>query len=347
MGTSAHSIALNARFLSHRPTGMQRYALELASRFQHELDVIRPARALRGPAGHLWEQAYLPTACHGRLLWSPNNTGPVAISRQVCTIHDLIPLDRPEWFTPSFSRWYRWLFPRLARRVRHIIAVSEFTKQRIVELLKVAPERITVILNGVDGRFTPRPRAEIEALRLDLKISGLYLLSVGSLEPRKNIRRLLEAWRQILPALADDVELVIAGASGDPRVFADAGVPTIPDRVRFLGYVPDERLPALYSGALALVYPTLYEGFGLPPLEAMACGTPVVTSNNTSLPEVAGEAALLVDPLDPSSIADGIGRMLTSAEMREGLGRAGLDRARKLSWDETARLTREVLLNHC
>src|SRR6266852_2908724 len=113
-------IALNARFYVHRPTGMQRYALELVGRLENWLDQVRPARALRGPAGHLWEQLYLPAAVRGRLLWSPNNTGPLAVGRQVCTIHDLIPLDHPEGFNRRFSAWYEWLLPRLAKKVQHI-----------------------------------------------------------------------------------------------------------------------------------------------------------------------------------------------------------------------------------
>ena len=150
-------IALNARFYAHRPTGMQRYAIELFRRFANQLDPLRPAMALRGPAGHLWEQVYLPSAVRGRLLWSPNNTGPLAIARQVCTIHDLIPIDRPEWFNPRFAQWYQWLLPRLARRVQHIIAISEYTKQRVIERLRVPASKITVIPNGVDERFSPRP----------------------------------------------------------------------------------------------------------------------------------------------------------------------------------------------
>src|SRR5579862_2313675 len=138
-------IALNARFYSHRPTGMQRYALELTRRFAGCVDPVRPARPLRGPSGHLWEQFYLPSAVHGRLLWSPNNTGPLAVAKQVCTIHDLIPLDHPEWFSRHFSRWYAWLLPRLAQRVRRIVAISDFTKRRAVELLGIAPEKIVVI----------------------------------------------------------------------------------------------------------------------------------------------------------------------------------------------------------
>ena len=338
-------IALNARFYAHRPTGMQRYAIELANRLDADLDVIRPGRPLKGGAGHLWEQFYLPAVCQGRLLWSPNNTGPIAIRRQVCTIHDLIPLDHPEWFNPRFAQWYKWLFPRLAPRLQHIIAISEFTKQRVVELLNVDPRRITVVPNGVDPQFTPSHEPAIAAMRQQLGISvPRYLLSVSSLEPRKNINRLFEAWERVVNRIPEDVALVVAGAHGASGVFSGVKLDRLPPRVHFTGYVPQDQLPVLYSGALAFVYPSLYEGFGLPPLEAMACGTAVVTSNGTSLREVVGDAAVLIDPLDVDSIADGIERITEDSNLRQSLAQAGRERARHLTWDHCAQLTRQVLL---
>jgi glycosyltransferase involved in cell wall biosynthesis len=338
-------IAINARFYVHRPTGMQRYALELARRFGDRIHLLRPLHALRGAAGHLWEQLYLPSLLHGRLLWSPNNTGPLAVSRQVCTIHDLIPLDHPEWFNRRFAAWYEWLLPRLANRVRHIIAISQFTKGRIADRLGVPSENITVIPNGVDERFSPKPQREIDAVRRSLGInSPAYLLCVGSLEPRKNLGRLLQAWARVQSSLPDDVELVVAGAKGNARVFETVSLDSPPPRVLFTGYVSDQQLPYLYAGALALVYPSLYEGFGLPPLEAMACGTPVVTSSTTSLPEVVGDAAVLVDPEDVDSIAAGALRLLSSETLRRTLVERGLRRVREITWERSARQTLQVLL---
>lgn len=325
---------------------MQRYAIELASRFGERIQQVRPDRPLKGAAGHLWEQFYLPAAVKGRLLWSPNNTGPLAVSNQVCTFHDLIPLDRPEWFNPRFAAWYRWLLPRLARKVRHLIAVSEFTKRRIVERFGVDPANVTVIPNGVDARFHPRSFEEVADVRRALGIqSEDYLLCVGSVEPRKNLGRLLQAWSRIEKRIAPGVQLVVAGAKGASLVFSDVSIGTLPPRVQLTGYVRDEQLPALYSGALALVYPSLYEGFGLPPLEAMACGTPVVTSDNTSVPEVVGDAAVLVDPCDVESIADGIRRVLESGSLRSRMRKSGLARAERYGWDEIARRTWSVLSN--
>ena len=338
-------IALNARFHSHRPTGMQRYALELSSRFGGHLDPLKPDRPLRGPSGHLWEQLFLPSAVRGRLLWSPNTTGPLAIEKQVCTFHDLIPLDHPEWFNHRFAQWYQWLLPRLAKRVRRIIAISEFTKQRIVDLLGVSPRKVAVIPNGVDARFSPRLEEEMEAARKVLGIGRApYLLCVGSLEPRKNLGRLLAAWHKAQTAAPDEMVLVVAGGSANLRVFESAEFGTVPPRVHFTGYVSDEFLPSLYSGAVALLYPSLYEGFGLPPLEAMACGTPVVTSRNTSMPEVVGGAALLVDPFDIDSIAAAILQVVSSASLRDTLSAKGLVQAARFTWESAARQTLAVLL---
>ena len=337
-------IAVNARYRAHRLTGMQRYAMEIASRFSDLAESVGPARPLTGMAGHLWEQVCLPAAARGRVLWSPNNTGPLATYRQVCTVHDLIPLDNPEWFSPRFSAWYGWLMPRLVHQVAHIIAVSEFTRGRILERFGVRPGKVSVVPNGIDRRFSPHSRELVAQARQDIGIpEGRYLLYLGSLEPRKNISRLLQAWARVHGRLSEDTWLVVAGAKGRSQVFAEAGVQEIPQRVHLAGYVSDERLPALYSGALAVVYPSLYEGFGLPPLEAMACGAPVITSNTTSLPEVTGDAAILVNPLDAEEIGEAIVRVAGDVGLRSDLSRRGLARASAYSWDMSAAMTLRVL----
>jgi len=338
------AIALNARFYSHVPTGMQRYGIEMADRLSDLLEVVRPATPLRGAKGHLWEQVYLAAASGNRLLWSPNNTGPLAVARQICTMHDIIPVEHPEWFSPRFAAWYRWLLPRLTNRVQHLIAVSQFTKDRLVERFGVKPERITVVWNGVDSQFRPRTPEEIAQVRAALGIrSPRYLLSLGSLEPRKNVRRLLTAWSRLKHELPEDLSLVVVGSKGASLVFQDAGIHEAPEGVHFTGYAKQEHLPALYSGALALVYPSLYEGFGLPPLEAMACGTPVITSNTTSLPEITGGAALLVDPRNEDEIAGAILRIVREESLHNSLRARSLAHAANLTWDASAAQTRKVL----
>lgn len=337
-------VAVNGRFYSHRPTGMQRYAIEVSRRLGASVDCLRPSKPMAGIKGHLWEQFYLPAAVKGRLLWSPNDTGPLAVSNQVCTFHDMIPLDHPEWFNKRFADWYGWLLPRLARKVRHIIANSTYTKKRVLELCGIGEDRVTVIPLGVDPRFRRQPAEAVEQMRQKIGLPGReYVLYLGSLEPRKNMAGLLAAWSKVQDSLPEDLQLVIAGAKGKPGVFAQVYPETLPPRVHFTGYVDDELLPALYSGAMAVVYPSLYEGFGFPPLEAMACGVPVVTSNTTSLPEVTGGAAMLVNPTDTGAIASAIEALAKSAGLRDRMGRQGCDWARQFCWDRAAKRTWEVL----
>jgi glycosyltransferase involved in cell wall biosynthesis len=226
----------------------------------------------------------------------------------------------------------------LAKNAARILTVSEFSRKRLAETLDLDPERISVVPNGVDSRFETVRSAAAEAVLKRLGLPRDYVLALGSLEPRKNISKLLSAWAQLQSRkeIDEDVHLVVAG--GRSSLFRDAGLPALPDKVVLTGYVADEDLPALYSSALVFAYPSLYEGFGLPPLEAMACGTPVVTSGSTSIPEVTGNAALLVDPHETESIAEGIQSVLNNADLRASLRAAGLERVKLFSWENSARL---------
>jgi glycosyltransferase involved in cell wall biosynthesis len=235
----------------------------------------------------------------------------------VVTVHDLAVLRHPETFNQWTRRYSRLCIPRVARSARLLIAVSEHTKRDLVDVLGTPEEKIRVVPNGVAEVFRPDGPAE----------SGDYVLAVGTLEPRKNLARLAEATRRL------GVELRVVGGAGWGRVEL-AG-----DGVRLLGRVPDDELARLYRGARCLAYPSLYEGFGIPIVEAMACGTPVVTSRGGATEEVAGSAAVLVDPLDPTAIAAGIE---DAAARREQLVPAGFARARAFSWAETARRTADV-----
>jgi glycosyltransferase involved in cell wall biosynthesis len=337
-------IAVNARFLVHPVSGMQRYGLELCRRFEPRVDLIRPKSDLKGIRGHLWEQFGLPAHVGKRLLWSPDTTGPVAIAHQVCTFHDLLPIEHPEWFNPQFSRWYRWLLPKLARRVAHIIVNSQFTKEQVIERLAICPKKVTVTPFGIDGRFSPRSEDEIATVRERLGIgSDPYVLCIQAFVERKNTRRLLRVWEQISPKLPDNLNLVLAGGKTGGGVVSTFHLDRLPRNVLATGYVNDDHLPALYSGAIAFLYPSLYEGFGFPTLEAMACGTPVLTSNTTALPEVVGDAALIVNPLDEEAIQDGLFRLLGSDSLRADLRRKGLERVRSFTWDQTAEQTWRLL----
>ena len=218
--------------------------------------------------------------------------------------------------------------------------MSRFSGDRIVDYCRVPESKVVVIPNGVADRFRPLSPQAIADVRQRLGLPHRYVLCVGSLEDRKNLRRLLAAWRMVEP-LCPDVSLVLAG--GTSHVFSDAGLPELPRSVMLAGTLDDETLPAVYGGAELFAFPSLYEGFGLPVLEAMACGTPVITSSVTSLPEIAGDAALLVDPRSSEAIAAGITQLLGDPRRCDDLRQRGLRRASSFGWEQTAALTWQTL----
>jgi glycosyltransferase involved in cell wall biosynthesis len=331
---------VNLRTLGYHITGVQRYLLSLLPYMPSELGSVKPPRALQGIKGHLWEQLYLPSQLRRRLLWSPGNTGPIAVSRQVLTVHDASSLDHPEWFERKFAIWYAALLPRLIRKVRAIITVSNFSKERITQLTGVTPDRVHVIHNGIDQRFRPANSKFVKQVRTDYGLDrGPYILFVGSLEPRKNLRVLLEAWRS---GGFDGATLAVAGASG--HLFPKLQFDSMPAGVRLLGRVEDDVLPALYSGAAGFVYPSIYEGFGMPPLEAMACGCPVAVSDIPAHREVCGEAAIYFDPVSVGEISAKLGLLLRlNGAPRAPLVEQGLHRATLYSWKDAAFGTWHIL----
>jgi glycosyltransferase involved in cell wall biosynthesis len=294
---------------------------------------------LQGIKGHIWEQVYLPTLLQRRLLWSPGNTGPIGVSRQVLTVHDAASLDHPEWFERKFALWYAAMLPRLIRRVRAIITVSQFSKERIIRLIRVEPEHVHVIPNGVDQRFQLADPATVKKMKEDFGLTSPYILFVGSIEPRKNLKMLLEAWQL---GNFDGATLVVVGASD--RLFAKLEFDSVPEGIRLLGSVKDEALPALYSGAAGFVYPSIYEGFGLPPLEAMACGCPVALSDIPAHREVCGGNAIYFDPFIPEDISAKLEYLLRlGAASRATLIEQGLRRAALYNWQGAASETWRVL----
>lgn len=339
-------ITCNTRILQSHLTGAQRYTLELLTHFGNRLHTVKPDKPLKGISGHAWEQFILPTKLNGGMLWSPCNVGPLVVENQVVSLLDVVPLDHPEWLNPKFASWYRFLTPRLAKRVRSIITISEFSKQRIIAHCPGVASKVYVTHLGVDSRFKIIEHNKICEMRNRLSIpSPHYIVVLGSLEPRKNLDRLLKAWSVIEERLPDDVYLVIAGAQGSNLVFGNVSFEKIPSRVCFTGHVPDDLLPALYSGAVASAYVSLYEGFGLPPLESMACGTPPLTGNLASLPEVVGDAGLMVDPYDVDAIADGLLRLIENSTLRSELSQKGLARVKNFTWENTADMTLRILGN--
>jgi glycosyltransferase involved in cell wall biosynthesis len=342
----AEKVIVNGRALGRRLTGVERYAGQVLRQLKDRVQVIRPPRALSGPVGHAWEQICLPLSVGpGSILWSPANTGPLAVSRQVITIHDLSPLDHPEWFHPAFARLYSALLPRLVTQSLAVIVPSRFTRERLRAYSWSRRAAIFVIPAGVDRRFFyPRSPREVEAVRERYGLPSEYLLAVGSLQPRKNLSALLAAWKT-LSASRPQLGLAIVGASA-PHFCPALNAPA-PHGTHFLGYVPDRDLPALYSGALALVSPSLYEGFGLPLLEAMACGTPPAASNCGALPELVADCGLLFDPRQPQAIEDCIARLVANPDLRRDLARSGLARTRGFDWSRTAQSVWEVMESTC
>ena len=337
--TTALEPCVNTRTLGYHITGVQRYLLSLLPHLPETLRSVKPSRPLQGIKGHLWEQFYLPTQLKRQLLWSPGNTGPLSVTRQVVTIHDAAALDHPEWFDRKFALWYSALLPRLIRKVRAIITVSHFSKERIVEHTKVEPHRVHVIWNGVDTRFRPvDPQNAKEKLsRLDL--SEPYILFVGSIEPRKNLKLLLDAW-----ALGnfDGATLAVAGSTG--HFFKQFQLDALPKGVRLLGRVEDDLLPVLYSGASGFVYGSIYEGFGFPPLEALACGCPVAVSDIPPHREVCGPTALYFDPFNPHELLSQLETLLQlDGAERAARAKQGFQRAAQFGWERAAAAHWQVL----
>jgi glycosyltransferase involved in cell wall biosynthesis len=269
-------------------------------------------------------------------------THPARTAKRVVSIHDLTLILSPQWHPARRLREMSAGLRASAEAADGIIAISHATKHDIVKHLGIDAERVAVVPLGIDRSFRPLPLAETETALAPLGLTaGSYLLFLGTVEPRKNLGRLLDA----VVALGQEVgPLVVAGADGWGN---DELGPRLAElvrrgRVRRLGYVPASLRVPLLSGARVFVFPSLYEGFGLPALEAMACGTPVVTSDVSALPEVVGDAALLIDPLDVDALADAIRRLWIDEATREDLRIRGLSRARRFTWDVTARLTREV-----
>jgi glycosyltransferase involved in cell wall biosynthesis len=253
----------------------------------------------------------------------------------ILTVYDLIAMIHPQTVSPRARLLFRFTTWLALRSVRQVIAISDATRQDLLRHFAIAAERVTMIPLAADPRFQPQPQSAIEAVRQKYNLPADYLFYLGINKPHKNLVRLIEAIAQLTPL---PLPLVIAGAWDErypePRIRAEAL--GLADQVRFLGPVDDADLPALYSGCTLFVFPSLYEGFGLPVLEAMACGAPVACSNASSLPEVTADAALLFDPLDVNAIAAALQRGVEDADLRQSLAEQGVRQAANFSWVRTA-----------
>jgi glycosyltransferase involved in cell wall biosynthesis len=313
------TVAIDAR-AAVRPElgGVERWARELTARLPAlgGYEVIKPPRALSHRAGHAWEQLYLPARTRrATALLCPANLAPLAARNAVVVIHDAAALRHPGWYSPAYARLQRALLPRIARRARQVITVSDFSRNELRDLLGVDAR---VVYGGVDPRFSPDAEPA--------SWPRPYVLTVASQTARKNLR-------QLVP-VAKRIDVLVAGGHR-PQFAREHGL----EALTLLGHVDDADLPGLYTGAEAFVLPSLYEGFGLPVLEAMASGTPVLAANAGALPEACGGAARLVDEDWAAATED---LLQDEAEQRR-LRLAGLERAAAFTWDRTARAVDAVL----
>jgi glycosyltransferase involved in cell wall biosynthesis len=326
--------------------------LLLSNRPEATLDVPRSARAQPMvqpfPSRMLWMQGVLPRLLREArpdLCHYPNSIGPLdSPCRYVVTIHDMTLSFLPQYHPLRKRLLVRPLIPIFARRAARIITVSEHARADIVRLLRVPAARVVVIPEAAAPIFYEAAPAEQARVRERYHLRGPYLLYVGTLEPRKNLVRLIRAWHSLWRSGAIPHQLVLVGGRGwqDAEIYRTIQLLDCGDALRLAGYIPTADLPALYSAADAFAFPSLAEGFGLPVIEAMACGTPVLVSTDRALRDLAGAAALAVDPYDIQAIETGLERLLSDATLRDQLRAQGLQRASTYSWNETARRTLAV-----
>lgn len=363
----AMRIGIDARLIYYRAGGIAAYTQRIIEALAaidrqtdyHILQSRKDSRRLQ--PGPNFSCASLWTPCHHRLekwtlaaelmplrldiLHSPDFIPPLWGARRfVITVHDLNFLHYPQFLTAESRRYYNGQIRRAVRQADHILADSEATRHDLVHMLGVPPEQITVHMLGVDPRFKPLPEEEIAAACQQLDLPRGFILFVGTFEPRKNIPGLLAAYRRLREECPSAPPLVLAGRRGWLADDLEAEVERLglDSHIFWRENIPPALLPALYNAASLLATPSFYEGFGLPALEAMACGTPTLVANRGSLPEVVGDSGLLVNPDDPDAIAEGLRRLLTDSGLRERLRTTGLARAGQFTWKRTASIVHRV-----
>ncbi len=355
------TIYINGKFLSKQVTGVQRYALELLAHIDIILkeiayqDVRMVCLAPKGEYAHIhwenievrqvgfyqdnaWEQLDLPLNVGGKLLFSPGNTGPLFYSNQVVTIHDASTFAVPQAYSSLFRAKYALIFHILARISKRVLTDSEFSQKELAKYLVLPTDRFKVILLGGDHLTSIEADTSIlDKNELSIK---KYFLTVASQSTHKNFASVL----QLAERVKSPIEFAVAGGKYN-RVFQSSQKQSIPANVHFLGYVNDRELKALYENALGFIFPSQYEGFGLPVLEAMSCGCPVISSFAASLPEVGGNAVMYFDPDNIADLGLAVQKFLADSYLAVVLCQDGLKQARKFSWDQTARQTLELLVS--
>ncbi|MFV0330402.1 MAG: glycosyltransferase family 4 protein [Dysgonomonas sp.] len=345
---------VNGRYLTQKATGVHRYAFEICNKL-HEMGVdfhvaipqeIDPGYKFTFKTvkcgslnTHMWEQISLPRylkSIGSPLLISFTGCGPLNYDNQIMTIHDVSHERYPQWFSKNYYRFYHFMMPRIGRKAHAVLTVSEFSKDEIVDTLGLDKDKIHVIHSNVPFHNKPS-KDEILNFRRNPDAER-YIIAVSSMDPRKNFVRLVEAFDKIEDK---SIKLYIIGMS-----FKAFNTPDlqklINERVHLPGYIPDEALQAMYQNALLSVYPSLYEGFGLPPLESMTYGCPAINSSIPALREVSEDAALYVDPYDVEDMTIKINQLLEDESLRQALRLKGLEQIKKYSWDKSAKQVYEL-----
>lgn len=352
---AATRIAINGRFLLRPATGVDRFAFEVVRSLDVLLGVRHPAasalaveillpeserpvskpfahigmRVVPGAQGQLWEQLHLPRAAQGALLLNLCNTAPLFLRHQVVVLHDAAPMRVPDSYSRTFRTWYRLMAPMIGWSCRRIVTVSQFSSRELRDIYRIPAEKIGVVSES--GEHMLRPDEDAGVLRKHGLGQRPFVLAVSSLTRHKNFGLVVEALR-LMPDAKFDV--VVAGGT-DPAVYASNATP-LPASIRHIGFVSDGELKALFRHAVCFVHPSRYEGFGLPPVEAMTLGCPVIAADLPSVREACGDAAIYISPDDPAGLASAIGRVTGNGTLRASLRERGLARAGQLTWLATA-----------
>lgn len=267
----------------------------------------------------------------------------IKAARVICTVHDFSFLLQPHWHTKELVEYYNKNFFKYIKKADHIITGSNFTKQEIINYLGIDAKNITVIYHGVNHDiYKPYPRVALQETKTKFKLPSDFLLFVGSIEPRKNLLTLLRAYNLLTPAQKQELPLILVGFSGWENKEIMQELQKDKENISYLGFVSDEELAHIYNLCTIFIYPSLYEGFGLPPLEAMACSTPVIVSNVASLPEVCGDAAIYIDPHNEENIKDSILILFNDKDLRDTLSQKAISQAASFSWEKSAAMHIEV-----
>jgi glycosyltransferase involved in cell wall biosynthesis len=332
-------LLINARFLTQNITGVQRFAIEISKHLKNLLgDNVRfvapkniihkdlaeelGVKVIGNHTGHLWEQIDLPTylkSMGSPLLINLANTAPLFYRNKVITVYDLAFLHHPEWFSKKFTFVYNFLIPKICSNSKHIFTDSNYVKYDISKSYKINKDKITTIYASYGNEFNNFNNRKEN-----------FILAVGSIDPRKNLTSLIKIFTEL-----QNINLIIVGQKN--KVFPTLNIDNLTSNIQFTGYVSDEKLVELYNKAKIFVYPSFFEGFGIPPLEAQACGCPVICSNTTSLPEVGENSVIYCDPYKVEDIKEKIELVLSNENLQNELRIKGFENIKRFSWEKSAK----------